>query len=283
MHRVHGRLGLDPSFVLSNINQMLNWTCTRLVLPRSFSRCMQTFRCVFTLLWWLTCLFQPSSGVSLCTFCVPPDQPNQASAASVEGGRLPPPLNLLMAAILILVDVFGEICHWVGKCLRWLSGGGKARPVAASAALAASGGAGSDPHRRPEENKGPGMISERDVAPVLPGAAAGSTAPAAAPAFDASEDEVKGQGGRGVGGGDNSLVGNSAAAASSEAARDSDDRLVPMTEWPIVKRAVGGLERLLFTLAMGPVALALSAVLWAISIPSLAGRIVRWALVSSLT
>ncbi|CAM9492651.1 unnamed protein product [Ectocarpus sp. 12 AP-2014] len=183
-----------------------------------------------------------------------------------------------MAAILIVVDVFGEICHWVGKCLRFLSGCGKAHPFASSAAVPTSGGAGSDPRRRPEERKGPGTISAQDVDPVVPGAAAGFAAPAAAPAFDASEDEVKRQGGPGVGGGGNSLVGNSAKAASSEALRDSDDGLVPMTEWPIAKREVGGLERLLFALTMGPVALALSSVLWAISIPSLAGRIVRWML-----
>ncbi|CAN0155634.1 unnamed protein product [Ectocarpus sp. 6 AP-2014] len=112
----------------------------------------------------------------------------------------------------------------------------------------------------------------------MPGAAAGFTAPAAAPAFNASEDEVKGESGPGVGGGGNILVGNSVEAASSEASRDSGDGLVPMTEWPIAKRAVGGMERLLFALTMGPVALALSSVLWAISIPSLAGRIVRWML-----
>ncbi|CAM9651710.1 unnamed protein product [Ectocarpus fasciculatus] len=212
----------------------------------------------------------------------------QASAASVEGGRLPPPLNLLMAAILIVVDVFGEICHWVGKCLCCVCngrcGGGKPLPVAASAsAAAASGGAGGDARRRPVEEKGPGMIPARDVGPVVPDAAAGFTAPAAAPAFDASADEVKGQGDPGVGGGGNGLVGTSSTAASSEVSRGGDDGLVPMTERPTVKRAVGGLERLLFAISMGPVALALSAVLWAISIPSLAGRISQWILVSSLT
>ena len=65
----------------------------------------------------------------------------QRSAGVVNAGHLPPPLNVIMAASLIVIDVFGEFCYQLGLCPRiWPAAGHDHASAGAAAAAAVAGG-----------------------------------------------------------------------------------------------------------------------------------------------
>lgn len=68
----------------------------------------------------------------------------QRGASVVNDGRLPPPFNLVIAASLIVVDVFGEVYHQLAlRPTVWpASGHGRARARAAAAGASASASSG---------------------------------------------------------------------------------------------------------------------------------------------
>lgn len=70
----------------------------------------------------------------------------QRGASVVNDERLPPPFNLVMAASLIVIDVFGEVCYQLGLCPTVWPGhnraGAKAAAAAAAGAPASAGGGG---------------------------------------------------------------------------------------------------------------------------------------------
>lgn len=66
----------------------------------------------------------------------------QRGASVVNDGHLPPPLNLVMAVTLIVVDIVGEVRYQLGRCPKSLPSPDHER--SAAAAPAASGGGGGE-------------------------------------------------------------------------------------------------------------------------------------------
>lgn len=218
---------------------------------------------------------------------IPHDGPRtcQASAAVVEGGRLPTPLNLFEAVVLLVVDIVGEIWYWGHFVCTRCKGGDDGVKVR-------------EPHglgvKRPKADAA-GFGGAAGGAAGAAGGAAGSPGiDPAAPCCELPETGVANHGGRG-GGDDGGDSGGGVRSAGSNihtctiitgnttgntAGDSSHGDFTPVTELPSIKRLRAGVERLLFACTMGLLALALSALLWVVSLPSITGRIVRWMMVS---
>ncbi|CAN0037159.1 unnamed protein product, partial [Scytosiphon promiscuus] len=160
----------------------------------------------------------------------------QASASGVEKGLLPPPFNLFMVLLMVVVDFVGEGWHLLDKCIRCCGGtAGQSTPATAPLAAAA------DPGALAEEEQ----PSKRDQ-----------------PATDTSDAPSHARG--------------------SELSRVKFDESADRGDSPRMKTLRGALERLLFACTMGVFAVGVNALLWALSLLSVAGRIVRWIMVSWL-
>lgn len=173
----------------------------------------------------------------------------QASADGIENRRLPPPLNIFMAVLLCIVDFVGALILCLHGAVIWCY-----RRACDDPGRGESGEAGDTGINAGDEDGG-GVAA--DAAPVSGSGPRGSLGIRASKTAD--------------------HAGSKGAAKNGRTRRPASKALSQRNTWLIVRGAV---ERLLFALTMGLAALALSAVLWVLSLPSIVGRVVRWMLVS---
>jgi len=171
--------------------------------------------------------------LSSCCVC-------QASSDGIEKRRLPPPLNIFMAALLFIVDLIGAL----SRCCRESDapGAGESGEFGDTGSTAANNGGGG----------------------VAAGAApaSGSGPPGSSGTRASNADRYAG----------------SKDAANNDGTTKPSPKALSQTNVALILR--GALERLLFACSMGLAALALSAALWVLSLPSVVGRVVRWMPVS---
>ena len=162
-----------------------------------------------------------------------------------------------MGFILVCVDLAGELYYQFGHC------GSSANAKSAATENSSSGGRS-------------GGVSGGDA---IDDGTCDADGEGAAPAFETPGSESKQADA-------DDEIGNTVSSAVGLKRGDSKDEsnssngFTPLSQQQKTVVLAGALERILFAFTMGLAALALSAALWAVSILSLTGRIVRWMSVS---